>query len=236
MIKKWRNRFILFIFIAAFLAIMGSYFYINMKQTNDRVLRLKNAEVIVVEMERIDGTDYGSGGSYYWGYDLPPYLSIKHPEKGYDSSTILTYTLEQYERMGHKLEVYCIVEEDGSYVSLDKEYVDDYIPFDYFESIFLWVLAGLSFGFALFFVVKNIIFFVISAKGEQSIGHFEEAFHTKFGSSKYYKVKYTFLKDNENVTAVSPPIYDGRDVDKLKNYGTFIVKYKGNKSVIDQKL
>ena len=73
-------------------------------------------------------------------------------------------------------------------------------------------------------------------KGEESIGRFEEAFHAKFGTARYFKVKYSFIRDGEQVTVVSPAIYDGKQVDRLKEYGSFAVRYINKYSFIDQKL
>lgn len=237
MIRKWRNRFLIYMMIAALLAIIGVYFYLNMKGSNDTVSRLKEEGVSAkVEMKKLGGAIYSGDGSFYWGYDLPSNVPHNKPEVGFDAATIGTYTLEQYEAMGHMIDIYYLVDEDGNYITYDKAYVDAYRPFDYFESIFLWCLTGVSAAIAFFYLGRNILYMVVAAKGVECIGQFEEAYHTKFGTTKYFKVKYTYTFNGELFTADSPAIYSSQDADRLKAYGTLPIKMLGKITVIDRKL
>ena len=187
-------------------------------------------------MQKLPNTIYEGEGSFYWGYDLPAGVPHNKPSLGFDASTITTYSLSEYEESGRMIDVYYYVFEDGSYITYDYDYVLWYKPFDYFESIFLWILAGISFAVSMYYVARNVVWLVVAAKGKEYIGNFEEAYHTKFGSTKYFAVKFTYTCGNNIFTANTPAIYNSKEAEKLKSYGTFIVKVKGKISVIDQKL
>lgn len=244
----------MYLIIAALLAIIGFYFYLNMKQSNDVIAKLKESGTIAsVPMKKLDGTIYQDDRDdipYYWGYDLP-YTDANHTNHNHtqkyngkdfdpltmcDAATMNTYTMADYREMGGMIDIYYSIDEDGNYITYDKIYVDYYKPISYLESGFLWSLAGISFALALYYLIRNIVYLVVASKGVGCIGRFEEAFHTKFGSSKYYKVRYTYTFNGQEFTGVSPAVYTGMDVDKLKAYGTMMVKLMGKITVLDQKL
>ena len=72
--------------------------------------------------------------------------------------------------------------------------------------------------------------------GELSLGRFEEAFHSATGSHKYYKVRFSYLRDGEQAEAVTDAYYVAKEVDDLKSYGSFEVRYSGKRVFINQKL
>lgn len=236
MINKWRNRIIVFTLITVFLAVIAFYLYKSTMDTNNKMARLGNADnLIEAEMVKLDSVNYVGEAAYTWGYNLPS--SVNFDRKGkVDGITITRYTLSDFENMNGKVKVYYIIEEDGSLFTYDQNYVDNFKPWVPSQSIVLWILASFSFMVALLYLGRNIFLLYILKKGEESVGNFEEAFRPRSSSSRYYKVKYTFEKDGQVVSAVTPAIYDGREVDKLHAYGQFIVRYIGKHSAIDQKL
>lgn len=233
MIKKWRNGIIIYLIVTIITAVMGYYFYASYQETNDQMATLKaEGELVEAEMGKLSGITYTDEGSYKWGYVLPIPREREFP---FDGSTISAYTKDEAEAMGHKVWVYYMFDGDGNLVTYDKDYVDSFTPWETTQSTVLWILGALAFAAVLYIVGRIVFMLVVLRKGEESIGHFEEAFHSKMGSNKYYKVKYSFIRDGEEVTVISPNIYDGRQVDKIKDYGSFRVRYIGKHSYIDQR-
>ncbi|MBR2970549.1 MAG: hypothetical protein IKC48_01990 [Clostridia bacterium] len=233
MIKKWRNGIIIYLIVTIVTAVMGYYFYASFQETNDEMATLKSQGVLVeAQMHKLSGVTYTDEGSYKWGYVLPIEMEREYPT---DGSTIKTYTKAEAEAMGNKVWVYYMFDADGNLITYDKEYVDNFTPWETSQSTLLWIVSGLAFIAVLYFVGRIVFMVVVLRKGEESIGRFEEAFHSKMGSNKYYKVKYSFVRDGEEVIATSPNIYDGREVDRIKDSGSFRVRYIGKYSYIDQR-
>ncbi|MBE5730545.1 MAG: hypothetical protein E7350_01160 [Clostridiales bacterium] len=233
MIKKWRNGIIIYLVVTIVTAVMGYFFYASIQETNEQMAKLKDEGILVeAQMDKLSGITYTDEGSYKWGYVLPIEIDREYP---FDGSTIKTYTKAEAEAMGNKVWVYYMFDGDGNLITYDKEYVDSFTPWKTSQSTVLWIVSALAFVVVLYFVGRNVFMVVVLRKGEESIGHFEEAFHSKMGSNKYYKVKYSFVRDGEEVTVTSPNIYDGRQVDNIKEFGTFRVRYIGKHSYIDQR-
>ncbi len=234
MIKKWRNRMILFSIICAFLIFIGVFFVSDINAMNERMERLKEEGTRAqAQMIKLDSVTYTQNGSFVWGYMLP--VETPNNLKGQpDGTTHKHYSLNEYEEMGQKVDVVYMREGDFI-ISFDLYYVENFHPMVPVSSYLMFVIAGLSFALVAYYAVRNIIIYYVSKKGEETIGSFEEAEHSMFGSNKYYKVRYTFIRDGQKVTATSPPFYTSKEADNLKNSGTFTVKYIGKRSVIVQK-
>lgn len=238
MIRKWRTRFIIYMLITVFLAVIGYYLAASVTKTNDSMEDLKNnGSVAYAELIKLQSVSYTDEGSYRWGYKIPDdILPPSYERKGVcDGATSTSYTQKEAEEL-KTVKVYFKFDENGEIYTFDANYVENFVPWQPVQSVFLWVLASLSLAMALTYLIRNIIVMRVASKGEPSIGNFVEATHPKWFSSRYYKIKYTFIKDGETVTAVSPAIYDGKEVDKLYGYGSFQVRYKGKISVISEKL
>ncbi|MBR2967344.1 MAG: hypothetical protein IKC35_01020 [Clostridia bacterium] len=233
MIGKWNSRFIFFALLTVAVAVMGYYIHASYQETNSRMERLKTEGTVVqAEMVKLSTMTYTDMGAHSWGYIIP---GIEH-ENEVDGATVATYTKAQAEEMNYLVEVCYIYDEEGNLFTFDKKYVDAFVPWPSTQSIFLWVIGGIMFLIAMYFVVRNVIVFVVLKKGEESIGSFVEAVRSKSGSKRYFKVKYVFVRDGEQVTVVTPAIYDSMQVDKIKNFGAFRVRYLGKFSYIDHKI
>lgn len=231
MIRKWQIRMIVYLLITVFLAVVAFYLYNSVVKTNSDMERLRTeGERYNVTMKELDQINYVGEGSFSWGYVV--YVDGEEVK----GATTTRYTVAQAKEMNKTVEVCVIKLDDGTVLTYDSNYVDKFRPWTPSQGIVLWILAGITFAVAMSYLGRNLFFIYILKKGEESLGRFEEAFHPKFGSSRYYQIKYTFVRDGETVTVVSPAYYDGKEADKLHDYGQFVVRYKGKHSVIDQKL
>ncbi|MCH5163773.1 MAG: hypothetical protein J1F36_02020 [Clostridiales bacterium] len=182
--------------------------------------------IVAAEMLKLDMT-YTDEGYFIWGYVLP----IETGREGkFDGVTLTRYSVAQYEEMGHTIEVYYMFE-NGKLISYDKDYVERFKPATPSSGILVLLFASAFVGLAVYYAVRALYANYVRSHGEESIGRFEEATPV---STRYYKVKYSFIRDGEDVTVVSPAIYDKKDVENLQTFGTFIVKYIGKCSVIKQ--
>lgn len=232
MIGKWRNRCLVFLLITVAVVVMGYYIYASYQETNETMSRLKEeGTVVMADMVRISDVTYIDEVAQSWGYIIPG-IELEGVAHG---ATVANYTKIQVEQMDYKVEV-CYMYDGDNLVTFDKKYVDAFTPWPYTQSIFLWVIGGIAFAVAMLFAVKNFIVLYVLKKGEESIGVFEEAFHAKGGSQRFFKVKYSFIKDGESVTVTTPAIYNSMQVDKIKNFGSFRVRYLGKFSYIDHKI
>lgn len=233
MIRKYSTRCLVFTLITVFVAFIGVFLYKNIVDINDTMARIKSeGKRVEATMKKLDTVTYDEQ-PHKWGYDIPGVGNDDADE--IDSATISNFTVAEYEEMGGKIEVYYMYDGE-TLVSYDARYADAFKPFVPSQGILLFTIAGITFAVVLYYFARNMAVMYILRKGEESIGMFEEAVNTKFGSHKFYKVKYTFLRDGERVTVYSPPYYTSTQVDKLKDYNSFPVRYIGKYSVIDQKL
>lgn len=229
MIKKWRNRIIIYALIAVLLIVVGSFLFNSIVSDNKQMAKLKSEHnVIKAEMLRLD-MPYTDEGKFMWGYNLPIDYNRKENQK-FDGVTITRYSVQEYEEMEHFVEVYYMF--DGEkLITYDKDYLEHFTPATPTVGIAIWLIAAAFVGIAAYYLAKALYANYILRKGEESIGRFEEATPV---STKYYKVKYSFIRDGENVTVESPAIYTKKDVENIQVFGTFIVKYIGKRSVIKQ--
>lgn len=236
MIRRWSNGIIIFALLTAAVAIMGYYIYASYKQTNDQMERLKTEGILVLADAgklKLDSVTYDDVNAHVWGYVIP---GVEHQSaSSFDGVTMSSYTNAQMEEAGGKVEVYYMYD-DETLVTFDKVYVENFTPWKYSQSNLLWVIGGVTFAVVLYYVARNVIALVVLKKGEPGIAMFVEAFHAKTGSKKYYKVKYSFVRDGENVTYVSPAIYNSQQVEKLKTYSSFKIRYLGKISFIDERV
>lgn len=228
MIKKWRNRILIYSLIAVLLIVIGSFLFNSIVSDNKQMAKLKSEHnVVSAEMLRLN-MPYTDEGKYIWGYILP--IEIDRGDNKYDGVTITRYSIAEYEEMGHAVEVYYMFDGD-TLISFDKDYVERFTPATPTVGIMIWLFAAVFVGLAVYYAIRAVYANYVLGKGEESIGRFIEATPV---STKYYKVKYSFIRDGEDVTVVSPAIYTKKDVESLQVFGTFIVKYIGKCSVIKQ--
>ena len=229
--NKWSNIFIIFTVIAAFLVVVGVYLHINVNALNNRIHRIRDeGKVTTARMVKFDSTDYSDGQKHIWGYIIDG-VELERDTIA-DGTVREMYTETEAEEMGFEVEVYYLIDGD-KLLSEDKAYADSYKDVVSLTSIVLYIMAAASLGLSLYYIIRNIVEHNILKKGESSIGRFEEAYHSKFGSQKYYMVKYTFIRDGEAVTAVSPEYYNSKEAERLRDLGTFEVRYIGKRSVIN---
>ncbi len=244
MIKKWRNRIILYGLIFIALYVIGILIFISIDNMNKEFAALGRQENLVeAEIVRIPNSTYNDSGEFAWGYMLPDSCLPDGYERGKteDGKTLpdgvlwRSLSVAEVEELNNKTEVYSMIK-DGRLITWDKTYVDDYKPGGFGSSIFLWALGAIFLAITIVYVVKHITMINTLRKGELSIGRFEEAFHSKMGSHKFYQVRFSYIRDGEQAEAVTEAFYTGKEVDSLKNYGSFEVRYLNKNVFINQKL
>ncbi len=244
MIKKWRNRIIFYGLVFIVLYVIGILIFVSINNMNKEFAALGRQENLVeADIVPIPNTAYNDQGKFTWGYMLPDScLPDGYERNKTEDGKILpdgvlwrSLSVSEVEALNNKTEVYSMIK-DGKLITWDKIYVDDYNPGGFGTSIFLWILGAIFLALTIVYVAKHIMMVNTLRKGELSIGRFEEAFHSKMGSRKFYQVRFSYIRDGEQAEAVTEAFYTGKDVDSLKNYGSFEVRYLNRNVFINQKL
>ncbi len=245
MIKKWRNRLILYAIVFALTYMVGILLYVTIDNMNKEMAELGQPQNLTeANIVRIAATNYNDKDKFTWGYNLPNELLPSDYERATDENGVVLpdgivwemLTESEVKDRGGKVEVYYMIK-DGKLITRAKKYVDEYYsPGDFTSSIFLWIIGGVFFIGAVYYLVRHFLMINVLLKGETSIGHFEEALHSKSGSRKYYKVRFSYIRDGEPAEEVTDAYYTIKEVENLRVYSSFEVKYKGKMVYINQKL
>lgn len=228
--------------LAALFAFIGIYYYIAEANNRDVYLKLRDGELVTVTVSELSGVDYSDKHKEYkWKYSFTPKeLLSSNPEENeknkVETTTILSYTKESLERTDYKIQVRYYFdgeEKKENVVSRDAEYFDNSREPKITGAYFLFCFAGIFMILIIINVISYLIMRNVEKTGEFALGAFVEAFPSKFGSNRYLAIRYKFQDaEGEWHEAVTPYTFAPITVDKLKQLPTLTIRYKGNRSVI----
>lgn len=219
--------------LAALFAFIGIYYYIAEANNRDVYLKLRDGELATATVSKLDKTDYSDPDrEYKWKYSFTP----KGLSEPIETTTILSYTVDSMERSGYKIQVRYYFdgeEKKENVVSRDAEYFENSREPKITGAYFLFCFAVMFMIVIIINVISYLIMRNVEKTGEFALGAFVEAFPSKFGSSRYLAIRYKFQDaEGEWREAVTPYTFAPMTVDKLKQLPTLTIRYKGNRSVI----
>lgn len=235
MIRKRIKRLVVYGFLAVAVFIIGFYMYKSIVDTNKIFEQLNEEDDTVATAVSMDGVDYTvENGKFRWGLVIPS-VELEKDAK-YHTITNYQYSVEQMTEAGYKLNVKYIVKDDVLY-AFESSYVAAHVKSPWVPSsgILLYCIAGLLTAAALYQLVRILIVTYILKKGTLTTGTFISAFHTSFGSAKYYKVKFTYTHNGETYTVVTPNCYDRVAVDKFERIVVLEIRVLGKRAIIAEK-
>lgn len=235
MIRKRLKSLVIYAFLAVAVGIIGFYMYKSVMDTNKLFIELDEQEDTVATVVPLDNVNYTiEGKKYRWGIVIPG-EELAEDSKNHGVASYL-YSVDEMAEKGYKLNVKYIKENDELIV-YESDRVRELVknPWSPSAGIFLYCISGALASVCIYQIIRILLIVRILKKGVLTTGTFISAFHSSFGSAKYYKVKFSYTRNGETFNVITPNCYDSVSVDKFERLVVLDVRVLGKKAVIVEK-